>query len=246
MEDINCWQSKFKLCEYSSKLLNLLSLSNNKVNQPVCITEVQKSIYYARKYHGKQLRKSGEPYYSHPLEVAYLFAEYTGKEDRLYYTTNLVITSVLHDTIEDTKLTKDMIARIFNESVASKVDDLTRIKIDRKITAGETVNLLFLQHKKDLLHIKLFDRLHNMRTISSMPLEKRKKIVEETFDYFILLAKCLELDEIKQELIKLYYQHLPVKPTISLMQGEKVFSFEDSSQLLSLIFQNKVSQTCNQ
>ena len=67
MEDINCWQSKFKLCEYSSKLLNLLSLSNNKVNQPVCITEVQKSIYYDRKYHGKQLRKSGEPYYSHPL-----------------------------------------------------------------------------------------------------------------------------------------------------------------------------------
>ena len=233
MEDVHCWQSKFELCEYSSKLLDLLSLSNNKVNQPVCITEVQKSIYYARKYHGSQLRKSGEPYYSHPLEVAYLFAEYTGKEDRLYYTTNLVITSVLHDTIEDTKLTKDMIAKIFNESVASKVDDLTRIKIDRKITAGETVNLLFLQHKKDLLHIKLFDRLHNMRTISSMPLEKRKKIVEETFDYFILLAECLELNEIKQELIDICDQYLSVKPHLLLSKTRPEFSFEDASQILS-------------
>ena len=105
MEDVNNWQSKFAPCQYSDKLLNKLSLLNEQAKSPVDISEVTKAIYYARKYHGSQMRKSGEPYYSHPIEVAYLFAEYAGIENEQYYTTDLVATSILHDCIEDTVLT---------------------------------------------------------------------------------------------------------------------------------------------
>lgn len=203
MEDISCWQSKLIPCSYSDKLLDLLSFANKRTNSIININEVKKSIYYTRKYHGTQCRKSGEPYYSHPIEVAYLFAQCVEEEARQYYTTDLVITAVLHDVIEDTTLTKDMITQIFNKSVANKVEDLTRVKFDKKITAGETVNLLFTQYKKGVLHIKLLDRLHNMRTIKCMSPEKIKKIVDETIVYFIPLASYLSLHKIKQELAKL-------------------------------------------
>ncbi len=234
MEDVNCWQSKFAPCQYSDKLLNKLNLLNEQVKSPVDISEVTKAIYYARKYHGSQMRKSGEPYYCHPIEVAYLFAKYVEKEARQYYTTDMVIVALLHDTIEDTKLTKDMIVQVFNQSVASKVEDLTRVKFDGKITAGETVNSLFIQHKKDVLHIKLFDRLHNMATIGYMSPEKIKKITTETINYFMPLATYLELNEIEQELEKLSLKALA---DINLLD---TFFPEDSSLLLSLTSQSDI------
>ena len=168
---------------------------------------INKAIYYAKKYHGIQLRKSGEPFYSHPLEVAYLFAEYAAKEDVQYYTTDLIITAILHDTIEDTSLTKEMISQAFNESIASKVEDLTRIKVNKKIPAGETLELVYPQNKKDILYNKLFDRLHNMRTIAFLPEIKRNKIIDETVEYFISLCSVLGLYEVKKELITLSYQY---------------------------------------
>jgi len=73
------------------------------------------------------------------------------------------------------------------------------------------VNLLFAQHKKDILHLKLFDRLHNMRTIGAKSPEKAKKIIEETFAYFVPLAVYLKIPKITQELIKLGYENLQVK-----------------------------------
>ena len=79
MEDIESWELKFELCQNSNKLLNLLTILNKRNNKIIDLNEVKKAIYYAKKYHGNQLRKSGEAYYTHPLEVAYLFAEYVGK-----------------------------------------------------------------------------------------------------------------------------------------------------------------------
>lgn len=117
-------------CKYSVRLIEKLkSLDTQNV---LDFKLINKAIYFARKYHGIQLRKSGEPFYSHPLEVAYLFAEYTAREERQYYTTDLIITTILHDTIEDTSLTKERISQAFNESIASKVEDLTRIKVNKK------------------------------------------------------------------------------------------------------------------
>ena len=203
MTDNTDWQSKFQLCEYSDKLLSLIAALNKNVSVPVDILEIKKACHIAREYHGDQKRKSGDPYYSHPLEVAYLFAKYVAVNAPQYYTTELIIVAILHDTLEDTKLTKDMISIIFVQEISDKVEDLTRIKFDKKITAAESVDLLFLEHKNDVLYIKLFDRLHNIRTIGSMDPEKQRSIAEETIFHLVPAAMVLGAKHIQEELVML-------------------------------------------
>src|SRR5689334_6789227 len=117
MEDYNCWETKFKSCYYSQRLLDKLSVLNEKTGHRVNITEVKKAVYYAVKYHAGQYRQSGEPYYSHPLEVAYMVSDYL-------FRTDIIVTAILHDTIEDTDLTAEMIRSIFGAQAASQVEDL--------------------------------------------------------------------------------------------------------------------------
>ncbi|WP_425363619.1 HD domain-containing protein [Candidatus Tisiphia endosymbiont of Hybos culiciformis] len=190
-------QSKYENCQYVDKLLNKLTQLNQQVNQPLDINEIRRGIYYARKYHGSQMRQSGAPYYSHPIEVAYMVAEYTAQEMPQYFRTDMIITSLLHDTIEDTILTEDMIARVFGKQIANQVVDLTRLKSYGKISSAETLDLLYNQKKYDVLLIKLFDRLHNMQTIGYKSPEKIKKIVDETLQSF--LAVCTYLGHVKLE-----------------------------------------------
>ncbi|WP_341750205.1 bifunctional (p)ppGpp synthetase/guanosine-3',5'-bis(diphosphate) 3'-pyrophosphohydrolase [Candidatus Tisiphia endosymbiont of Sialis lutaria] len=106
MEDINDWEAKYVNCKYADRLLSKLMQMNQEVNRPIDIKEVKKAIYYAKKYHGSQMRQSGDPYYSHPIEVAYMVSEYTALNMPKYYRTDMIITSLLHDTIEDTTLTE--------------------------------------------------------------------------------------------------------------------------------------------
>ncbi|KIJ89039.1 guanosine-3',5'-bis(diphosphate) 3'-pyrophosphohydrolase [Rickettsia asembonensis] len=80
MEDISSWKEKFEICVYSKKLLDKLEYLNTKVENPIDILEIKKGIYYARKYHGSQMRQSGDPYYSHPIEVAIMLAEFVAEE----------------------------------------------------------------------------------------------------------------------------------------------------------------------
>jgi (p)ppGpp synthase/HD superfamily hydrolase len=138
MEDNNCWELKYEPCDYSTRLLGKVSDLNAKKNNKVNIIEVKKAIHYAKKYHGLQLRDSGDPYYSHPLEVAYMVADYI-------FETNSLVTSILHDTIEDTELSEQMIDSIFGSLIASHVKDLTRIKDGRKISLAEIIEPLWLQ-----------------------------------------------------------------------------------------------------
>lgn len=194
-----------KPCQYSIRLIDRLKSLDTK--NALDFDLINKSIYWAKKYHGNQKRKSGEPYYSHPLEVAYIFAENIILEDKKYFTTDLIITAILHDTIEDTILTKDMIRQGFNQYVANNVDDLTRIKTDRKFTAGETLELIYPQNKKGILYIKIFDRLHNLQTIGFVSEIKRNKVIEETIKYFIPLCAFLGLYDIKRGLIKISYHY---------------------------------------
>jgi len=203
MEDVKNWESKFQVCKYSDQLLNLVADLNTKVRIPSDIKTIEKACFYARLYHGDQTRKSLEPYYSHPLIVAYLFSLYVGNNIQRYYTTDLIVIAILHDTIEDTKLTYEMITEIFGEVIAEGVQDLTRLSNEIKTTAADTVNSLFAQYKFNILHVKVFDRLHNMRTISFMSSEKQKKITAETISHFILMSSYLKLHKIKQELIRL-------------------------------------------
>ncbi|MFU7502940.1 MAG: HD domain-containing protein [Candidatus Tisiphia sp.] len=210
MEDIDNWQIKFKSCEYSAKLLSKLISLNEKVTHPVDIREIIKSIYYAKKYHGSQMRQSGEPCYSHPIEVAYMFASYTAQAVHQLFNTNMIVTSLLHDTIEDTTLTEEMITQIFGSLIASQVEALTRIKPYGKISSKEILDLLVQQEKYDVALIKIFDRIHNLQTLGAKSPEKALKIVKETIGYFITLCIRLEIPTAEQQLVNLCYKNLPI------------------------------------
>ena len=137
MEDIEDWQDKFSLCVYSNKLFNKLFKINNSfgienLNIQVNIVKIKKAIFYAKKYHGSQIRASGEPFYSHPLEVAYMVSDYL-------FNTDILITCILHDTLEDTELTQKDLSIIFNQQIANNVEDLNRIKPYGKITANKMI-----------------------------------------------------------------------------------------------------------
>ncbi len=240
MEDVNCWQSKFTPCQYSDKLLNKLNLLNKQVGSPVDISEITKAIYYARKYHGSQMRKSGELYYSHPIEVAYLFAEHVAIKEPQYFKTDLIVTALLHDTIEDTKLTKDMISKIFNEQIADQVYDLTRVKEDgHKISAGEIIEQLLIEKKYGILLIKQFDRIHNAETLGVKSPEKVKKIIDETIKYFVKISIYYETAEIENILTDLCYKYLPIT---ELKSPNSIKSRLDNYLLPSLTFQNELNQ----
>ncbi|MCC8371848.1 MAG: HD domain-containing protein [Rickettsia endosymbiont of Pseudomimeciton antennatum] len=212
MEDIDNWQAKFECCEYSAKLLNKLILLNEKATDPIDIREIIKAIYYAKKYHGSQMWQSGVPYYSHPIEVACMVAEYTAKEVHQLFKTEMIVTSLLHDTIEDTALTEEMIARIFGSNVASQVEALTRIKPYGKISSKEILNLLSQQKRFDVILIKLFDRIHNLQTLETKSPEKALRIIKETIAYFITICFYLEIPTVEQQLIDLCYKNLPINP----------------------------------
>jgi (p)ppGpp synthase/HD superfamily hydrolase len=143
-------------CFYSKRLLEKLRTINLDLpeNSKIDIVEVEKGIVYAKYYHGDQRRDSGEPYYSHPLEVAYMVSDYLPKTD-------IIITAILHDTLEDTELRQEEIIKAFGRQVSEQVYDLTRIKGDgMKITSAQMIEELWIQNKTDLLIIKLCDRLH--------------------------------------------------------------------------------------
>ena len=204
MNDISCWESKYQSCTYSESLINKINLQNEKSNHKVDILQIKKAIYYAKKYHGCQKRLSGEPYYSHPLAVAELVTPHCFKTD-------ILVTSILHDTIEDTDLTKDRIEYIFDANIANKVYDLTRVKADRKISSVEMVQLLYVNKKYDLLLVKMFDRIHNMQTINYKPLEKSKKTTDETLKSFLTLSAYFRLHTLKtvdveEQITQLCYQ----------------------------------------
>ncbi|WP_342260284.1 HD domain-containing protein [Candidatus Tisiphia endosymbiont of Metellina segmentata] len=196
-EEINYWNnSKYAPCQYATRLLDKLRKMNEEVNRPIDINEVKKAIYYAKKYHGSQMRQSGEPYYSHPLEVAYMISDYL-------FRTDIIVTSILHDTIEDTELTEKMIAYIFGKQVASQVEDLSRNKPHGKISSAETLDILLQQEKYDVALIKLFDRTHNIQTLETKSPEKAKKIIIETLSRFMSLSMYFNTPTIEQNFAEL-------------------------------------------
>ncbi|SPP24352.1 (p)pGpp hydrolase [Orientia tsutsugamushi] len=180
---------------YSESLLNKLFETNARFNTEIDLDKVEKAIFYAQKYHGQQKRDTGELYYTHPLEVAQMVGYYS-------FETDTIITAILHDTLEDTTLTKEKIVKVFGRKVAEQVSDLTRIKDNKKISSREMIQTFYRQNKTELLLIKLFDRFHNIQTVSIKPYEKRQEIILETQQEFIPLAEYLKLPEIAIELNK--------------------------------------------
>ncbi|WP_347939404.1 HD domain-containing protein [Rickettsia oklahomensis] len=193
MRDIEYWEKIFESCKYSDKLIKRILFLNTQVKQPIDIREVKKGIYYARKYHGAQMRQSGDPYYSHPIAVTLMVAEFVAKEVPKLFTFRMLQAALLHDTIEDTALTIEMIRNIFDEEVARHVEGLTRIKPCGKISAAENLNLLIKKKRYDTALIKLFDRIHNLQTLGAQSSEKAQKIVKETLKSFLVLSEMLEI-----------------------------------------------------
>ena len=171
-------------CQYSTRLIEKLESLDTK--KTLDFDLINKAIYWAKKYHGDQKRKSGEAYYTHPLEVAYMVSDYKLKTD-------VIVASILHDIIEDTEATAGMILDHFGWRIVEMVDMLTRDRPDgSKISIEEILNNAYKKGDKEVLLIKLIDRLHNMQTIGVKFLDKQIKESKETLKNFVGLAIYLE------------------------------------------------------
>lgn len=163
------------------------------------LEKVHKAYVYAAQKHRGQLRKSGEPYLSHPLNVAYILAQMNMDLDT-------VVGGLLHDTVEDTDATYEEIASIFGEDVAFMVDGVTKIgRIEFKSKEekqAENFRKMLISMSRDVrvILIKLADRLHNMRTLDFLHEEKKCRIAQETIDIFAPMAHRLGIAWIKWEL----------------------------------------------
>ncbi|RLB10783.1 MAG: GTP pyrophosphokinase, partial [Deltaproteobacteria bacterium] len=168
---------------------------------------VEKAYVYSAKAHQGQVRLSGEPYLSHPLEVAYILTKM--KMDEV-----CVAAGLLHDTLEDTSATEEELTRLFGEQVCNIVKGVTKIsKIrfsSREQKQAENIRKMILAMASDIrvVLVKLADRLHNMRTLGFQKPEKQKIIAQETLDIYAPLAGRLGIYWLKAELEDLCFYYL--------------------------------------
>ena len=203
---------------------DLLEASKKRVQNQKELDMVKKAFEFANEAHKGVRRRSGEPYILHPIAVAKIVVEEIG----LGYKS--IVTALLHDIVEDTEYTVEDIARLFGEKIASLVDGLTKIKsamdsnhnkvvgsdpngkmsqMQEKSLQAENFKRILLTLNDDVrvILIKLADRLHNMRTIDSMPERKKDKILSETMYIFIPLAHRLGLYSIKSEMENIWLKY---------------------------------------
>ncbi len=169
---------------------------------------IERAIAYAKEKHEGQTRSSGEPYYTHPVEVAGILAE-------MKLDTDSIVTAILHDTIEDTDATYDDVKEKFGKDVADLVDGVSKLtRIESKTREGkqaENFRKLLLAMSEDIrvLLVKLGDRLHNMRTISGHKKpEKRRRVALETMEIYVPLAERIGVHKIKGELEDLAFAEM--------------------------------------
>ena len=173
---------------------------------------IEKAIEIAKKAHKGQLRKTGEPYIVHPLAVKKILEDWGMDEDT-------IIAGILHDTIEDTKLTLEDIKQEFGGPVAFLVDGVTKLStarngmrdIDTYLPATKDNFLRLMIALGDdirVLIIKLADRLHNLRTLSALPPDKQKKIAKESLEVFAPLADRLNMGRLRIEMADLSFKYV--------------------------------------
>ncbi|MDR3493609.1 MAG: bifunctional (p)ppGpp synthetase/guanosine-3',5'-bis(diphosphate) 3'-pyrophosphohydrolase [Ancalomicrobiaceae bacterium] len=168
---------------------------------------LNKAYVYGMMKHGSQTRASGDPYFSHPLEVAAILTD-------LRLDDASVAVALLHDTIEDTDATRDEIDALFGEEIGGLVESLTKLKkldfVFKKTQQAENFRRLLLAVSDDVrvLLIKLADRLHNMRTLGAMPDAKRFRIAEETMEIYAPLAGRIGMQGMREELEDLSFRYL--------------------------------------
>jgi GTP diphosphokinase / guanosine-3',5'-bis(diphosphate) 3'-diphosphatase len=195
---------------------DLIALVRNY--NPRCNADLIRRAYaYGFQMHDGQTRKSGEPYFTHPVAVAAILTE-----QRLDDAT--IVTALLHDTIEDTRSTYVEISAMFGEEVAELVDGVTKLTNLQLSSAGsqqaENFRKLFMAMSRDLrvILVKLGDRLHNMRTIKSMSPEKQAQKARETMEIFAPLAGRMGMQWMREELEDLAFKVLNPEARNSIMR----------------------------
>ena len=211
-------------------------LSNNPEAQ---IDKLNIAYVYAAQQHRGQLRQSGEAYLSHPLNVAYILAEMKMDVD-------CIIAGLLHDTIEDTDTTYEVIEELFGKPVAFLVDAVSKIsKIpfqSKEEKQAESFRKMLVSMSDDIrvIIIKLADRLHNMRTIESLREDKQRRIAQETMDIYAPLADRLGIAWIKWELEdrafrvlnpEMYYE---IHQKVKMKRGEREEYLGEVKDIISL------------
>ncbi|QIK57340.1 bifunctional (p)ppGpp synthetase/guanosine-3',5'-bis(diphosphate) 3'-pyrophosphohydrolase [Erysipelothrix sp. HDW6A] len=177
------------------------------ITQEENVALIEHAYSYAKEHHEGQYRKSGEPYLIHLLHVGYILAD-------LGMSPTTIAAGILHDTIEDTGVSKEELAEEFTEEIATLVESVTKIGNiefkDEKEYLAANHRKIFIAMAKDVrvIFIKLVDRLHNMRTLQYQSPEKQQKIAAETLDVYAPIAHRLGLGEIKNELEDLSFSYL--------------------------------------
>ena len=184
------------------------------ISSPEDRRRIEEAYNFIIEKHQGQTRKSGEPYYHHLIEVAYILAS-------LQSGPNTIIAGLLHDVVEDTDVTIDDIKKRWGEEVSKIVDALTkiqRLKLSR-ITSeefeAEDHRKIFLGMAKDIrvILIKLADRLHNLRTLGALCPDRQHAIAKETMEVFVPIAERLGLDLIKSEMEDICISYLEPEKT---------------------------------
>ncbi len=208
---------------------------------------LNKAYIYSMRAHGSQKRASGDPYFSHPLEVAGILADYK-------FDSKTIITALLHDVVEDTEKNLKDIKRNFGNEISYLVDGVTKLsKLEGRtdeFKQAENFRKLLLATSKDIrvLLVKLADRLHNMRTIEFIKDSvKKKKIALETLEIFAPLAERLGMQEIRAELDDLSFKIIEPELRCSIIQRLKVLRLQDEEllektikKIEALLMKNKI------
>lgn len=168
---------------------------------------LNRAYVYAMKAHGDQRRASGDPYFSHPIEVAAILTD-------LKLDDSTIAAALLHDTIEDTAATRAEIDQLFGPDIGLLVEGLTKLKkldlVTKEAKQAENLRKLLLAIADDVrvLLVKLADRLHNMRTLDYMPAAARRRTAEETLEIYAPLAGRMGMHEMREELDDLAFREL--------------------------------------
>ncbi len=182
---------------------------------------IYKAYDFAKHYHEGQNRKSGEPYIIHPIEVAYIVST-------LELDDNAICAALLHDIVEDTEVTREMLIEEFGEEIANLVDGVTKLGkiahyLDKEEEQVENYRKFFMAMAKDIrvLMIKLADRLHNMRTLKHLSDDRKYAIAKETMQLYAPLANRLGIYSVKWELEDLSFLYTEPEAYAELVEGIK-------------------------